>query len=319
MLNLQTLEDHKNNSNAFIYMAYDDIFKLLGTKKHIKLATYLISALCSLNYKDLINKVIVADVNNNARFFDTKLEKDLLYLVDTLDKFKISIEMNRITSLNKNIIDRNLAYLADAYTTGIQTKDNYKDLIPTIQFNLNLCDVNQEKEVLNNYLLRNNNSKILTKKMKMYHINILKLYKMWYDESIKKDDLNFKKLCFIGALLLENEWTKFYELLDNAPSDFDDELKNEVKEMLEYMNDNSLLVARYYDPDKRREFYAEGFREEGREEGLKEGLEKGEKKGEKKGVFKVALNMLKNKFKINDIVMATGLTKEEILKLKEEK
>ena len=68
--------------------------------------------------------------------------------------------------------------------------------------------------------------------------------------------------------------------------------------------DNStLLVARYYDPDKRREFYAEGFREE----------------GEKKGVFKVALNMLKNKFKINDIVMATGLSKEEILKLKEEK
>ena len=85
------------------------------------------------------------------------------------------------------------------------------------------------------------------------------------------------------------------------------------------MNDKSLLVARYYDPDKRREFYAEGFREEGREEGLKEGLEKGEKKGEKKGVFRVALNMLKNKFKINDIVMATGLSKEEILKLKEEK
>ena len=29
--------------------------------------------------------------------------------------------------------------------------------------------------------------------------------------------------------------------------------------------------------------------------------------------------MLKNKFKINDIVIATGLSKEEILKLKEEK
>ena len=72
--------------------------------------------------------------------------------------------------------------------------------------------------------------------------------------------------------------------------------------------DNStLLVARYYDPDKRREFYAEGFREEGREEGRKEES------------FKVVLNMLKNKFKINDIVMATGLSKEEILKLKEEK
>ena len=75
--------------------------------------------------------------------------------------------------------------------------------------------------------------------------------------------------------------------------------------------DNSLLVARYYDPDKRREFYAEGFREEGREEGRL--------LGRKEESFKVVLNMLKNKFKINDIVMATGLSKEEILKLKEEK
>ena len=130
---------------------------------------------------------------------------------------------------------------------------------------------------------------------------------MWYDKSIKKDDLNFKKLCFIGALLLENEWTKFYELLDNAPSDFDYELKKEVKEMLEYMNDNSLLVARYYDPDKRREFYAEGFREE----------------GEEKGIFKRNIEIIKNmfnkKYKIEEIEEITGLSKEEILKLKEEK
>ena len=129
---------------------------------------------------------------------------------------------------------------------------------------------------------------------------------MWYDENIKKEDFNFKKLCFMGALLLENEWTKFYELLDNAPSDFDDELKNEVKEMLEYMNDDSLLVARFYDPDKRREFYIEGFRDEGREQGRKEES------------FKIVFNMLKNKFKISDIIKATGLSKEEIIKLKEE-
>ena len=29
-------------------------------------------------------------------------------------------------------------------------------------------------------------------------------------------------------------------------------------------------------------------------------------------------NMIKNKFKINDIIKATGLSKEEIIKLKEE-
>ena len=68
--------------------------------------------------------------------------------------------------------------------------------------------------------------------------------------------------------------------------------------------DNStLLVARYYDPDKRREFYAEGFREEGIEQAN----------------IKVISNMMKYNYKLEDIVKATGLSKEEILKLKEEK
>lgn len=230
MLELKTLKDHKNNPDAFIYMAYDDIFKLLGTKKYIKLTTYLISALCSLNYKDLVNKVIVADVK-------------------------------------------------------------------------------KQKHVKNCYLVQDDSLKSLTDKLKIYHVNILKLYKMWYDKSIKKEDLYFKKLCFVGALLLENEWTKFYELLDNALSDFDDELKNEVKEMLEYINDDSLLVARFYDPDKRREFYMEGFREEGRLQGREQGIFKRN--------LEIVKNMIKKKYKIEDIEEVTGLSKEEILKLKE--
>ena len=49
----------------------------------------------------------------------------------------------------------------------------------------------------------------------------------------------------------------------------------------------------------------EGFRKEGRDEGREQ------------EIFKVALNMIKNKFKINDIMKAIGLSKEEITKLKE--
>ena len=307
MLELKTMKEHQRNSNVFVYLAYDLIFQNLGNSKYLNLATYFISCLTYIDYKDLIGKIIISSSKSDKRIIDTKMIKDLLYLVDTPNKFKISIEMNRVSSLNKNIIDRNIAYLVDAYTTNIQTKNNYKDLIPAIQFNLNLCDVKKQDKYRNAYLIQDINKNILTDKLKIYHINILKLYKMWYDKSIKKDDFKFKKLCFMGTLLLENEWTKFYELLDNAPSDFDDELKNEVKELITFMNNNDILIARYYDRDELREFYADGFREED------------EKKGEKKGVFRVALNMLKNKFKINDIVIATGLSKEEILKLKEEK
>lgn len=71
-------------------------------------------------------------------------------------------------------------------------------------------------------------------------------------------------------------------------------------------DNNTLLVARYYDPDKLWEFYMEGFREEGYEEGIK------------LANIKVISNMMKYNYKLEDIVKATGLTKEEILKLKEE-
>ena len=74
---------------------------------------------------------------------------------------------------------------------------------------------------------------------------------------------------------------------------------------------STLLVARYYDPDKKREFYMEGFREEGYEEGYKEGI--------KLADIKIIFNMMKYNYKLEEIVRATGLSKEEILKLKEEK
>ena len=79
--------------------------------------------------------------------------------------------------------------------------------------------------------------------------------------------------------------------------------------MLEYMNDDSLLVARFYDPDKRREFYMEGFREEGRLQGREQGIFKRN--------LEIVKNMFKKKYKIEDIEEVTGLSKEEILKLKE--
>ena len=76
------------------------------------------------------------------------------------------------------------------------------------------------------------------------------------------------------------------------------------------MNDDSLLVARFYDPDKRREFYMEGFREEGREEGREQGVFKRN--------LEIVKNMFKKKYKIEDIEEVTGLSKEEIIKLKGE-
>ena len=54
----------------------------------------------------------------------------------------------------------------------------------------------------------------------------------------------------------------------------------------------------------------------------KEGIEEGEAKGKAEGILErnieIAKNMLNKKFKEEDIIDVTGLTKEEIEKLKKE-
>ncbi|HCL57989.1 MAG TPA: transposase, partial [Spirochaetia bacterium] len=53
-----------------------------------------------------------------------------------------------------------------------------------------------------------------------------------------------------------------------------------------------------------------------KEELLNEGIKKGEIKGKIEGKIETAKNMLKMKFEIDSIRMATGLSFEEIEKLK---
>ena len=61
-------------------------------------------------------------------------------------------------------------------------------------------------------------------------------------------------------------------------------------------------------------------KEEGIEQGMKKGLEQGMKKGLEQGIEQgmalVAMNMLKNKMNMDLIAQMTGLSEEEILKLK---
>jgi len=57
---------------------------------------------------------------------------------------------------------------------------------------------------------------------------------------------------------------------------------------------------------------------EGREEGLEEGLAKGRAEGEKEAKEKMALNLLSLGVPLDKIVQASGLSKSDIEKLKDE-
>ena len=71
-----------------------------------------------------------------------------------------------------------------------------------------------------------------------------------------------------------------------------------------------------------REKGIEEGRAEGRAEGIKEGMEKGRangiKEGIKEGILQTAKNLLKMGISISDVMKATGLSEEEVRKLKSE-
>ena len=56
--------------------------------------------------------------------------------------------------------------------------------------------------------------------------------------------------------------------------------------------------------------------EEGRAEGIQQGMEKGRLQSKEEGMQKVALNMMQSKFQLSVISKITGLSEEEIKKLK---
>ena len=81
--------------------------------------------------------------------------------------------------------------------------------------------------------------------------------------------------------------------------------------------DNDRLVDEGIEKDRRDRVAERNYaRNEGREQGLEQGREEGMEKGLEKGMALVAVNMLKTKTDIGFIAQITGLSEEEILKLK---
>ena len=79
--------------------------------------------------------------------------------------------------------------------------------------------------------------------------------------------------------------------------------------------EDEMLVRNTRDELVRREAMAEGLAE-GEAKGKAEGLAEGQAKGKAEGKTEIATNLLKKDYSIEEIVEITGLTKEEIEKLR---
>lgn len=75
-------------------------------------------------------------------------------------------------------------------------------------------------------------------------------------------------------------------------------------------------IKRIMDNRAAEDYLIDKGREKGLQKGREEGLEKGLEKGREEGKIETATNMLKLQLDIDIITQATGLTREEILKIK---
>ena len=158
----------------------------------------------------------------------------------------------------------------------------------------------------------------LDSRFKYYEINVEKFAKLWYDndiESVMKAPI----LTMIG-IKDEEELEKYSKKMNNAI------IKESVDNLKRLNSDatfvygltpeeDELLVRNTRDEFVRREAMAEGLAE-GEAKGKAEGLAEGQAKGKAEGKTEIATNLLKKDYSIEEIVEITGLTKEEIEKLR---
>ena len=247
------------------------------------------------------------------------INEDKELLSDTLDKktgiLDLQIDVNNTEKVDvevqlverSNLPERLLFYFSKLYLKGIGKGEDYRIakrvvLIAIIDYNLKIEIEDKKMETIWQIVEKNHPKTILTNK---FEIHILELEKV--KEEYKKNKENKKA-----------QWLLF----------LDDPETKEVKEIMEKNEDvkEAVIEVRKLSQDEQLQREAE-LREKAimdekaiYQAGLDNGKEEGEKLGRKKGrvetMKEVARKLLKQNMNIENVAEITGLTIEEIEKLR---
>ena len=298
---------------TFYGFNYDKMFKAIFVgedKKRTDLLCELLSE-CLETKVDRIIKFIPIELNARRK----KRYKRVDLLLEA-GKRKINLELN--STYNEEDKIRNMNYyfsFCSQYTIAGEKYDIESEFIH-ISLNYN---VRKDTPLIKCYTIYDkSHEEELDPRFKYYEINVEKFAKLWYDndiESVMKAPI----LTMIG-IKDEEELEKYSKKMNNAI------IKESVDNLKRLNSDaafvygltpeeDELLVRNTRDEFVRREAMAEGLAE-GEAKGKAEGLAEGQAKGKAEGKTEIATNLLKKDYSIEEIVEITGLTKEEIEKLR---
>ena len=299
----------KVNKDFQIPLIEDKAFKYI-CKVYPKVIIKFLANVCGISENIIESAYFIDTTMPDLRFNDKKMTVDLL--VNILPDEYINIEAN--TSKGKSVQIKNINYMF----RFILSKQKMSEALKSIKLTQVNFDLYSEKFMggINNiYSSRNNlNNKLLPEMPIVIHIGLDKIYENPYNENISNWDMRFLKMLTSRSISYTEELAGNYE-----------DLKEVAKLMKEYSEDTSNLI--YYDKEAMDESIRKTdlkfAKEEGFEDGVTFGEKKGEKKGERNGKLKrsieIAKDMLKDGLNIETISKYSKLSKEEIIKLQNDK
>ena len=210
---------------------------------------------------------------------------------------KIEIEIN---SQNKNYLHtRSTAYICNIYQSNASVGDIYNEDTDIIQVNLT-WGLGKNNEEMKIYKIMNEKGELYVKNFIIYEINMDYYDKIWYS----KNEEEIKKNQYMIMLDLDKKG------LENMPKD---KIVDKYITNVTIVNDDPEFQKYMSEEDKRK--IQNSLLSEAKETGYTSGIND----GISKGIKQTAKNLLSMNMTLEDISKATGLSVEEINKLKNEK
>ena len=237
---LKELEEIREKKRV-IPATFDPVFKSLLTSKNNR--NYLVDLISNITKipKYAINEnMIILNNELSIEYYDSKkMQTDIL--VEIENKI-INLEMNK--SYYEGLFNKNSAYyqkiMVDQYKKG-----NSYDIKKVIQINFDNFEVFPTEEIITKFQMRSESGLYVEESYgELYHINLEKVRKMWYNKNIKKSLTEFEKkllmLCITDKKTLE-------DLVKG-----DEDLMN-IKDDLEKISSDNQVIG-LYDVELAREY-----------------------------------------------------------------
>ena len=258
--------------------------------------------------KNFLSSIISDPITEIKLNCNPVTEKDLfddkIGILDIKAKLNNNINCNIEMQIvdNNNIEKRLLFYWSKMYTSSIKVGNNYTDLekcIVILISDYNLDNLKTLPEYFTKWNIREEkHSKIiLTDVMEVYIIELRK-----FKEAIRKDSN------------ILNSWLQFI----NNPEVISKMENKEIKKAKKVLEEISQDEREQYLSELRQKYIMDqnAIHSHGYDKGLEAGIKQGFEKGVQQNRFEIAQKMLSENLDFSTIIKITGLTEEEINKIK---